>query len=174
MSTFYFIRHGKTDFSQENYAIYQGRGHNMLTLCEEGIRQIEAAAKDQRLQGAEIIVTSPFGRTLHSSAILGRALDLDIRVETMLHEWQAKPDGTWLSDEEAMKAYTELNKYHGVHPKNKNCDWETAEDMKKRVFGVLDNYMEYEKVIVVCHGTLMQYCLDIPHPNNGEIFEYQK
>ena len=41
--------------------------------------------------------------------------------------------------------------------------------MKRRVYAVLERYRQYTAVIVVCHGTLMQYVLDIPHPKNGEI-----
>ena len=44
--------------------------------------------------------------------------------------------------------------------------------MKKRVMKVLDKYTKYNSVIVVCHGTLMQYVLGIEHPENGEIKEF--
>ena len=32
-------------------------------------------------------------------------------------------------------------------------------------------YTEYDVVIVMCHGTLMQYVLGIEHPENGQIQE---
>jgi len=41
--------------------------------------------------------------------------------------------------------------------------------MRDRVLPVLEKYAGLNKVIVVCHGTLMQYVLGIPHPHNGEI-----
>ncbi len=41
--------------------------------------------------------------------------------------------------------------------------------MKERVTKVLDKYKDYHAVIVVCHGTLMQYVLGIEHPENGQI-----
>ena len=50
----YFIRHGQTDYSLKDQKIYQGFGVNLAPLSEEGIRQIEEAAKDSRLKGAEI------------------------------------------------------------------------------------------------------------------------
>ncbi len=170
MTTFYFIRHGKTDFSEANLKIYRRQGYNMLTLSEEGISQIIQTSKMPELKNAELIVTSPFGRALHSAAILSKKLQLDIKVETDLHEWQANIQTfEYLSDEEAEKHYKELTHYHGVAPKNANCVWETAEQMKQRVYAVLEKYKQYQNVIIVCHGTLMQYVLDIPHPKNGEI-----
>ena len=57
-------------------------GFNMITLSEEGKKQIEAASKDVRLQKADLIITSPYGRTLHTAAILSRNLGLEIVVET--------------------------------------------------------------------------------------------
>lgn len=44
--------------------------------------------------------------------------------------------------------------------------------MKERVWNVLDKYKHYGAVIVVCHGTLMQYVLEIEHPQNGQIEEF--
>ncbi|MDE6839237.1 MAG: hypothetical protein K2P49_00050 [Oscillospiraceae bacterium] len=44
--------------------------------------------------------------------------------------------------------------------------------MKERVFAVLEKYTGCRCVIVVCHGTLMQYVLDIPHPSNGQIVRF--
>lgn len=175
MTTFYFIRHGQADFSEANTKIYKENGFNMITLSEEGKKQIESASKDIRLQKADLIITSPFGRTLHTAAILSRNLGLEIVVETDLHEWAAdRINYTYLSDEEAKKCYQELTDNNGKHPEGKLCTWESAEQMKARVFEVLKKYKNHEAVIVCCHGTLMQYVLEIPHPNNGEIVEYTK
>ena len=170
MTTFYFIRHGQADFSEANTKIYQGRGFNMLTLSQLGVRQIKDAALDGRLKDAELIISSPFGRTLHSAAILSKELGLDIRVETDLHEWSADGvDFSYLPQAEADRRFQELHNYHGMHPNGKACGWESADQMKKRVFAVLKKYKDYRCVIVACHGTLMEYVLDIPHPSNGQI-----
>lgn len=170
MTTFYFIRHGQADFTEANTKIYQGRGFNMLTLSDLGVRQIKAAALDGRLKDAELILSSPFGRALHSAAILSKELGLDIRVETGLHEWSADGvDFSYLPQEEADRRFQELHDNHGKHPEGTACGWESAEQMKARVFAVLERYRAYHCVIVCCHGTLMEYVLDIPHPSNGQI-----
>ena len=170
MAVFYFIRHGQTDFSLKNTRFYRGWGFNLLTLSELGRQQIKAAARDDRLKAAQLIISSPLGRALHSAAILSKELGLDIRVETDLHEWAADTvDYAWLPDNEAERRYQELTDNRGRHPDGQTPAWESTEQMKARVFAVLDQYKNHRCVIVVCHGTLMQYVLDIPHPENGQI-----
>ena len=174
MAVFYFIRHGQADFSLKDTRFYQGWGFNLLTLSELGRRQIKAAARDDRLASAELIISSPLGRALHSAAILSKELDLEIRVETDLHEWAADAvDYAWLPDEEAERRYQALTDNLGRHPDGQTPPWESAGQMKARVFAVLEKYKDHRCVIAVCHGTLMQYVLDIPHPENGQIVKLE-
>lgn len=170
MTTFYFVRHGQMDTSMAEKKFYKGFSYNMITLSERGIEQIKETAKDPRLADVQLIIASPFGRTMHSAAILSKELNIDIKVETDLHEWLA--DGVtyeYLSEGDAKKAYKALLENKGQHPAGEKCLWESSEQMKKRVIKVLDKYTDYDSVIVVCHGTLMQYVLGIPHPENGQI-----
>lgn len=145
----------------------------MMTLSEKGINQIHETAKDKRLSDAELIIASPYGRTMHSAAILSKDLNVEMRVETDLHEWLADAVSyEFLADDAAEKAYQSLKENRGRHPEGEECSWESADQMKKRVRRVLDKYRNYDKVIVVCHGTLMQYVLGINHPENGQIEEF--
>lgn len=170
MAQFCFIRHGQMSTAEGGTAFYRGFAWNMQTLSPLGCRQLEEAARDPRLQGADLIIASPYGRTMHSAAILSRALDLEILVETGLHEWVADCETyDYLSDDEARAAYRLLTEHGGHHPEGQHCRWESAEQMTARVTKVLDKYAHLNKVIVVCHGTLMQYVLGIPHPDNGQI-----
>lgn len=172
MTTFYFIRHGQLDASMAGKKFYKGFAYNMMTLSEKGIKQIHEAAKDSKLQNAKLIITSPYGRALHSAAILSKDLNIEMRVETDLHEWLANGISyEFLPDEIAKESYRKLTENHGHHPAGTQCLWESADQMKKRVMNVLDKYKDYPAVIVVCHGTLMQYVLGIEHPENGKIEE---
>lgn len=174
MTTFYFIRHGQMDTSMAGEKFYKGFSYNMMTLSEKGMKQIREAAKDVRLAGAELIIASPYGRTMHSAAILSKELNLEIKVETDLHEWLADAvTYEYLPDELAEESYKALTENEGRHPAGKICSWESAEQMKKRVRKVLDKYTNYNSVIVVCHGTLMQYVLGMPHPENGQIEKWE-
>lgn len=172
MTTFYFIRHGQIDKSMAGKKFYKDFAYNMLTLSEKGVEQIRKTAKDSRLRNAELIICSPFGRTMHSAAILSKELNIDMQVETDLHEWLADAvTFDFLPDEAAEEAYRSLTENRGHHPKETQCRWESAEQMKDRVMKVLDRYKGYNAVIVMCHGTLMQYVLGIDHPENGQIEE---
>lgn len=173
MATFYFIRHGQMDTSMAGEKFYKGFSYNMMTLSEKGINQIYETAKDKRLLDAELIIVSPYGRTMHSAAILSKELNVEMRVETDLHEWLADAISyEFLPDDAAEKAYRCLTENKGQHPEGEECSWESADQMKKRVRKVLDKYRNYNKVIVVCHGTLMQYVLGINHPENGQIEQF--
>lgn len=173
MTTFYFIRHGQMDFSLENIKFFKGRGVHMIPLSELGRQQIKDAARDERLREAQLIIASPFGRTMHSAAILSKELGLDIRVEPDLHEWAPNTaDYAYLSQEEADRRWRALRDNRGQHPAGVTPDWESAVQMKERVFAVLERYRDYHGVIVACHGTLMQYVLNIPHPSNGQIVRF--
>lgn len=173
MTKFYFVRHGQMDFSMAGKKFYKGFAYNMMTLSEKGISQLYETAKNETLKDAQLIITSPFGRAMHSAAILSKELGLDMRVETDLHEWLSDYiTYEYLPDEEASARYKALNDNGGRHPEGEVCAWESAVQMKERVMGVLEKYTDYEAVIVVCHGTLMQYVLEVEHPENGQVVEY--
>ena len=57
---FYFVRHGETDYTERGTKIYQGHGTNLAPLSETGIGQIKKAAKDNRLQEANLILCSSY------------------------------------------------------------------------------------------------------------------
>lgn len=51
--------------------------------------------------------------------------------------------------------------------------WENAQIMKERVITVLKKYNRYNKVIVACHGMMIQAVTEKYHPQNGEIIEFE-
>ena len=169
---FYFIRHGKTDYSERNTKIYQGFGVNLSKLSELGISQVKEAAKDERLRGADLILSSPYTRALQTAAILSKELGADIVVETDLHEWLANKNYIYEKDKTAEKAYIEYRKKRGKYPKDKEKPWESADSVKKRVLNVLYKYREYKKVIVVCHGIMIEAVTGKELPDCAGIVEF--
>ena len=172
MTKFYFIRHGEADIKEYNSKIYKNRGQDMITLSKKGIEQINNTANDERLKKAQIIITSPFGRALHSAAILSKRLGIDIAVETDLHEWQPDSNYDFLSSEDAMNSFIEFSKNSGIKSENSKYNWETIDSVKKRVDSVLNKYKKYDEVIVVCHGVVIKCYLGVDEINNGQIVEY--
>ena len=168
---FYFVRHGEADYTERGTKIYQGHGTNLVPLSETGIDQIKKAAKDIRLQDANLILCSSYTRAVQSAAILSKELGLEIRVETDLHEWVANTLYIYDDDNTAEKAYEEYVKNKGVHP-DSDCLWEDTAAIRRRVFSVLQKYADVPKVIVIGHGMMIEAVTGVPHPDCGEIVPF--
>ena len=170
---FYLIRHGATDYTQQNTKIYQGYGVNLSPLSQKGIEQIYHTAKDKRLINADVILSSPYTRALQTAAILSKELSVDITVETDLHEWVANKDYIYEIDKVAIDAYREYTENKGEYPLATEKSWETSSLIRARVIPVLEKYKHLDKVIVACHGTLIQALTGKHIPANGEIVEFE-
>ena len=173
MTAFYLVRHGKTDYSQKNRKIYQGFGVNLSPLSMDGIKEIQNTSKDKRLCDAGIILSSPYTRALQTAAILSKELRIDMIVETDLHEWIANKNYIYVSDERAAESYREFVQFNGNYPSGREMDWEDMNAMRKRVLPVLEEYKRFSKVVVVCHGMVIQSLCNGYHPQNGEIIEFE-
>ncbi len=169
---FYFVRHGKTDYSERNTKIYKGFGVNLAKLSERGVSQVKKTATDPRLQGADIILCSPYTRAVQTAAILSKKLGVDIVIETDLHEWLANKNYIYDDDETAEKSYLEYEEGCGRYPDGEEKIWEDAASIKKRVLKVLNKYRDYERVIVACHGMMIAATTGKPHPECAEIVEF--
>ena len=86
---FYLVRHGKPDYSAEGTKMFKGFGVHFSPLSEEGIQEIKETARDERLQHADVIVSSPYTRAMQTAAILSKELGIDLVVEMDLYEWLA-------------------------------------------------------------------------------------
>ena len=80
MAVFYLVRHGKPDYSELYEKGFWGFGRDFAPLSEEGIRQAEAAARDERLKGASIIVSSPYTRALQTAQIIPKHTGMEFAV----------------------------------------------------------------------------------------------
>ena len=168
---FYFVRHGKTDYSEHNQKIYQGYGVNLASLAEKGKKQIKQTAKDERLQDADLIISSPYTRALQSAAILSRELNVKLEVETDLHEWLANKNYMYEEDSKAELACAEYFSLNGDYPSGQDRNWESRQLMAERVRKVLEKYSQYDKVIVVGHSMMIQAVTGY-NPKLGEIVEF--
>ncbi len=169
---FYFVRHGKTDYSEKGTKIYQGFGAELAKLTKEGEEEIRKAAQDERLKGADIIICSPYTRAVQTAAILSRELGADIAIETDLHEWL--PDKNYGAvDEKTTKIYhDEFDSSGGIYPEGEERPWEDAAAIKKRVLKVLERYASFGKVIVAAHGTMIRTTVGCGKLENGEIVPF--
>lgn len=160
MTVFYLIRHGEPDWKlNENYG-FKGHGRDLPPLTGKGVEQALKVAEDERLQNAELIIASPYTRALQTAAIISRKLDLDLRVEVDLREWQ--PDLTYNYDSlgRLFELFADYQRCNGVHPEGETKLWETRAALKKRMDTVLDKYLSYSHIIVVAHSEIIQTQLE--------------
>lgn len=99
-------------------------------------------------------MSSPYTRSLQTAAIINRRLGLPIDVEFDLHEWI--PDNFQKNTlEEIVELHHDFNKYNGCVPAGESRLWETKENVNNRILNVLNKYLDKSKVMVVCHGMVI-------------------
>ncbi|MGV8984096.1 histidine phosphatase family protein [Clostridium sp.] len=166
MTKLILIRHGEPDYSLVAARNFRGHGMDLAQLTPKGIEQANIASKDERLDGASIIVSSPYTRALQTAAIISKERSLDISIEVDIHEWL--PDLTFnnRSDEEVNIAVQECHLCKGEYTDENAKKWEKISVVANRAFKCLEKYLNYEKIIVVSHGIVMrqfEYNTDIPY-----------
>lgn len=169
----YMIRHGVPDYSYVDEHSFIGHGNDLAPLDKNYIVDIVRTSKDIRLKDAEVIVSSPYTRALQTAAIISKENNIDIIVEPDLREWE--PDLTYqykgLEMRELFKDYYACN---GIKPTDREVNWESKEELKKRIEKVIDKYKRTNKyVIFVFHQTAMQSILGNKDIEPAEIVEYE-
>ena len=158
-TTFLLVRHGEPRYDEIKVNDPYGLAWDFGRLTDQGVLQAKERAKDPRFKDAELIISSPYTRALETAAIIAGKTGLDVRVENDLHEWS--PDLTFsygFSEKRADQMKEIMKEYHaykGERPEDSSFYYESISDVKKRVLRVLNRYKNYRKVIVVCHGIVM-------------------
>lgn len=147
----YFVRHGETDYEVVASRGVRGWATSFAPLSHLGRLQIDTIARDFRLQEAEAILCSSYARALESGALLSRALNKPLFVEYDLHEWLPQKDPLGEIDDELLRrARDAFGRSDGADP------WEGLDEVRARVFRVLDRYRDRATVVVVTHAVVIQ------------------
>ena len=126
-------------------------------LTPRGVWQATVVANDERLKGAEVIISSPFTRALQTSAIISRITKIPIIVEPAIHEIILDTKHEFTVDEEYTKeSYKEFALKNGVRDSDSIYRWEELLHIANRAFPALKKYLHYNKVIVVAHAALIR------------------
>ncbi len=149
MTTFILIRHGEPRYDEVVEKGIYGMAYNFGKLTDNGIEQAKKRALDPQLKDAEIIIASPFTRALQTAANIASKLGLEVIVEHDLHEWL--PDKNVVKDVNGAASFEMYMKLEGKKAPH-TFDYETYDEIKKRMELVLLKYTKYRKVIVVSHG----------------------
>lgn len=173
MTIFYLIRHGETDYSRNDALIFNGVGKDYAPLTLKGRKQVLSAAADSRFSNCNLIISSPYTRALESAAILSRELDLELMVEPTLFEWMADKQSRYFVENEEETRIGEYNRLNGEYPEGEDRGWEDNTMMKNRIMEVMERYLTYDKVIIVCHGMLIHSLFQDRWLDNAEIVEFK-
>ena len=150
------IRHGEQDYTLTESRGWRGPARELAPLTQRGIAQAEAVAKDPRLQGCQLIISSPYTRALQTAAIISHHVGLPIEVAFGLHEWLVDTKYQNRDITDAIAAAQEASLFKGVRSPEAKLHWEGYEQVAQRAAEALMPYLKYEKVIVVSHGYVMK------------------
>ena len=162
----YLMRHGEPTYRDTEALGLPGMGAELGQLTADGIQQAEEAAKDSRIQDADLIVASPYPRALQTAAIVSRRIDRPVEVAVGIFEWLPSVRYDTLSHREISDSWHEFMKNGGVHtPQDQFPDWETHAQMRARARRTILPYLErsgISKLLIVCHGGIMRALMNQP------------
>lgn len=144
MKTLYFVRHGE---SEANAARVTAGGGLDVDLTRHGIDQAVKAGKLLKDKGAQLIVSSPQKRALHTAAIVAKEIGYnpenivtnELFTERHLGEMTGKPH-------DDVQIYFDM----GATPPG----GESTQELHDRIVAGLEwlKSLEAEKIILVSHG----------------------
>lgn len=161
MTLFYLVRHGEPNWAFKDQRNLQGALRDFTPLTDRGVIQAEEVVLNHKyLSNCDLIISSPYTRSLQTAAIINRSIGLPITVEFDLHEWT--PDN-WqaASVEEITELWKDYMKHNGIPPSKESKVWESKNNVMNRVNAVLHRYLDKSKVIIVCHGMVIATLLEL-------------
>jgi broad specificity phosphatase PhoE len=152
----FFVRHGETDYRQVEARGVRGWATSFAPLTPLGRLQIDTIARDYRLQEGQAIICSSYARALESAARLSRALNKPLYVEYDLHEWLPQKDSLADLDPRLLDRANEGLRLQmkGSGP-SAEAPWESLEEVRQRVVGVLQRYRHLNSLVVVTHAVVI-------------------
>ena len=150
------VRHGEQDYTVTEGRGFPGPARELAPLTERGVTQVEAVAKDPRLQGCQLIVSSPYTRALQTPATSARGLDLPIEVAFDIHEWLIATPYKHRDFTDTLAPIEEASRFKGVRTPEAKLNWDGYNQVARRAASALLPYLAYEKIIVVTHGYVMK------------------
>lgn len=165
------IRHGEPDYSFSEGKGFKGPGRELAPLTKLGVEQAEQVALDPRLQGSQLIISSPYTRALQTAAIISRVTGIKIDVAFDLHEWII--DTTYENKDftDTIASVREISTFKGVQNEKATLNWEGYDQVAQRAYQALYPYLHLDKVIVACHAYIIKQFHNPGHINYCDIIE---
>ncbi len=172
MTKFILVRHGKPYYDDVLKYGFKGHGIAFAPLSMEGIKEIKMLADDSIFSDCDLLLSSPYTRAMQTASIISMKTHLPINVELLLHEWIPDLTNNYNTIEEfTMNLHLAKYEYKkGMdNPDFKYSDnIESLVHVKERALSVLEKYLDYNKVIVVTHGLLINTLLSDAKLHTGE------
>lgn len=169
------VRHAEPDYSEVDRKEYSGFGRDLAPLTVKGIDQAHAVSQNNLFINAELVVSSPYTRALHTAAIISRNLDLSLMVEVGFHERLPDIKNMLKTKDELKNSFEEYDFYKGIHTEDKLHYWESVEQQINRIQQSLNKYADHKKIIIVTHGELIRRFAAVRLPFCGLVqIEYNK
>ncbi len=123
----------------------------MAPLDPSGERQVIDRVPQIKDFAPEVIVSSPVTRTLHTAAVVLSQVRVPLRVEFQLYDWLPDLRLQRLTMEELRARSSDFNNLKGEWPPGETRSWETYSMMRTRLLSVFSKYIDYQRVLVICH-----------------------
>lgn len=133
--------------------------HKDVELSLDGIKQAKIVARRFENVPIDIILASPYARTVQTAEIINSAIKKEIRYSPLLTEMKIPSEfiGKSQEDTEVMKI-RKLRRDHANDPLWHYSDEENFSDVKARAIQCIDYFATIHKdaVLVVTHGTYIK------------------
>ena len=164
MTKFILVRHGKPFYDDVIKAGFSGHGIAFAPLSEEGIEEVEKTSKDLIFMDSDILISSPYTRAMQTASIISSRYQIPINVELLLHEWIPDLSNKYNTVSEFTRnihiAKDEYKRGKDDPNFHYNENIESLVHVRERALEVLSKYFDYDKVIVVTHGLLINTLFD--------------
>jgi uncharacterized phosphatase len=156
MTEYLLMRHGQPDYSGPRKWNAPGWGADLAPLTGIGEKQVLEQISEIYKFDPNVVITSPATRAIHRALVLRQAIKVPFRVEFELHEWVPDLSFQWETLSEVEKLQLEYESLNGKWPTGETRPWEQLKSVRTRVIRVLRQYLNYERVLVVCHGEVIK------------------
>jgi broad specificity phosphatase PhoE len=152
MKQLYFVRHGQTEWN----SIRRMQGQSNSDLTELGRQQAQTNGQFLADVSIDYLVASPLDRTRQTAAIINRYLQLDIKYDVRIMEWDC---GDWsgeLWDQLDKKWPDEFNAWRSDPFNFRGPKCENYPDMIDRVTPFLQELLARPEtnIAIVSHGVI--------------------
>lgn len=153
------VRHGEPSYTPCTLRELKGQGRDLAALNDDGIEQIlKVTVPNVIHKPAQIILSSPYTRSLQSAAVIASKTGLITKVVHDLHEWIPDLNYNYSSFKELKAIYADFYEHNGDRDgKFTKFHWEALDIFRNRVEASLLPFCStYECAIIVTHGMVIQ------------------